>query len=90
MRGSVFLSSTAAVIAAFLVVNQTAHAIMAGDENALPADSPANRLDTLGAASPFNAIGSLSISAGGFSYLGSATAISPQLDSDRRPQFGSQ
>ncbi len=29
----------------------SAHAIMAGDENALPADSPANRLDTLGAAS---------------------------------------
>lgn len=50
---------------------------MAGDENALPADSPANRLDTLGAASPFNAIGSLSISADGFSYIGSATAISP-------------
>jgi hypothetical protein len=53
------------------------HAILAGDENALPADSPANRLDTLGAASPFNAIGSLDISASGFSYIGSATAISP-------------
>jgi len=56
---------------------QNIQAIMAGDENALPADSPANRLDPLGAASQFNAIGSLSISAGGFSYIGSATAISP-------------
>ena len=60
-----------------LVSASRVHAILAGDENALPADSPANRLDTLGAASLFNAIGSLSISAGGFSYIGSATAIAP-------------
>ncbi len=60
-----------------LTIPMRGHAIMAGDENALPADSPANRLDLLGAASPFNAVGSLSISAGGFSYIGSATAISP-------------
>jgi hypothetical protein len=51
--------------------------IMAGDETALPADSPAARLDTLGGGSPFNAVGSLAISSGGFSYIGSATAISP-------------
>jgi len=50
-------------------------AILAGGECASPADSPANRIDIRGAASPFNAIGSLSISAGGVSYLGSATAI---------------
>ena len=51
--------------------------IMAGDETALPADSPAARLDVLGSSSPFNAVGSLAISSGGFSYRGSATAISP-------------
>jgi hypothetical protein len=54
-----------------------AKGIMAGDETALPADSPAARLDTLGSGSPFNAVGSLAISSGGFSYKGSATAISP-------------
>jgi hypothetical protein len=67
----------AAIILITLAAAPRLHAIMAGDENGLPADSPANRLDTLGAASPFNAVGSLSISAGGFSYIGSATAISP-------------
>jgi hypothetical protein len=51
--------------------------IMAGDENSLPADSPAARLDPLGAASPFNVVGALQIISGGFSYKGSATAISP-------------
>jgi len=65
------------VLIFILGITPEVHAIMAGDENALPADSPANRLDTLGSASQFNAIGSLSISAGGFSYIGSATAISP-------------
>ena len=65
----------AVMFAAVSLPIQTANAIMAGDENALPADSPANCLDPLGAASPFNAIGSLTISAGGFSYIGSATAI---------------
>ena len=67
----------AVTLAVFWLPDQTANAIMAGGENALPADSPANRLDTPGAASPVNAIGSLAINAGGFSYLGSATAISP-------------
>lgn len=67
----------AAALLITLLSASRVHAILAGDENALPADSPANRLDALGAASPFNAIGSLSISADGFSYIGSATAISP-------------
>lgn len=55
---------------------QPAHAIMAGGETAFPADSPANRLDLLGVASSFNAVGALAISSGGFSYRGSGTAIS--------------
>jgi hypothetical protein len=55
----------------------SAHGIMAGDETGLPADSPASRLDTLGSSSPFNAVGSLAIISGRFSYIGSATAISP-------------
>ena len=50
---------------------------MAGSETAFPSDSPANRLDLLGAASPFNAIGALDIRSGGFGYYGSGTAISP-------------
>ena len=50
---------------------------MAGDETALPADSPAARIDPLGAASSFNAVGALSIDSGGFDYYGTGTAISP-------------
>jgi len=50
---------------------------MAGDETALPADSPAQRLDRLGAASPFNFVGALQIQSGGFSYRGSGAALSP-------------
>lgn len=69
----------AIVIVGLLLLATTHHAsaIMAGGETAFPADSPAGRLDQLGAASPFNAVGSLAISSGGFSYKGSATAISP-------------
>jgi hypothetical protein len=59
-----------------LWLNQS-HAIMAGSETAFPADSPANRLDLLGAASPFNAVGALDIRSGVFGYYGSGTAISP-------------
>ena len=40
-----------------LAVIPHAQAILAGGETALPADSPANRLDLLGAASQVNAIG---------------------------------
>ena len=65
------------VISAFVLWAQSARAILAGGETAFPADSPAIRLDTLGAASPFNAVGALSINLGGFNYYGSATAISP-------------
>ena len=71
-----FLAAALALIT--LGATQSARGIMAGDETALPADSPAARLDTLGSGSPFNAVGSLAISAGGFSYKGSATL--PQLD----------
>jgi len=54
-----------------------AHAILAGDETALPVDSPSARLDLLGASSPFNAVGALDIHSGGFFYRGSGTALSP-------------
>ena len=54
-----------------------AHAIMAGGETALPPDSPSNRLDPLGATSPFNAVGALAINSGGFNYRGSGVALSP-------------
>jgi NADPH-dependent ferric siderophore reductase len=73
-RGS-FLAAAAVLVA--LGATQSVHGILAGDETALPADSPAARLDTLGAGSPFSAVSSLAISSGGFSYIGSATAISP-------------
>lgn len=72
-RASVF----AIVAALFIAANPHAHAILAGGETGLPADSPANRIDLLGVASPFNAVGALAISSGGFSYRGSGTAISP-------------
>jgi len=67
----------AAVVVGVVGTSQRGLGIMAGDETALPADSPAARLDVLGSASPFNAVGALAISSGGFSYMGSATAISP-------------
>jgi len=69
----------------FLASAPRVFAILAGGETALPPDSPAIRLDLLGASSPFNAVGALAISAGGFSYYGSATAISPNWAlTDRR------
>lgn len=80
MQLRMFVLSAKKIFAGALVILMATlrvHAILAGDENALPTDSPANRLDALGAVSPFNAVGSLSISAGGFNYIGSATAISP-------------
>lgn len=75
MKGKEHFATVVASLALLLSVEQ-ADAIMAGDETALPADSPAARLDLLGSSSPFNAVGALGISAGGFSYKGSATAIS--------------
>jgi hypothetical protein len=73
-RGS-FLA--ALLLSVTLMTTLRVHGIMAGDETALPADSPAACLDLLGRGSSFNAVGSLTISSGGFSYIGSATAISP-------------
>lgn len=67
----------AVVVVGVMGTPQQGLGIIAGDETAFPVDSPAHRLDLLGATSPFNAIGSLAISSGGFSYIGSATAISP-------------
>lgn len=55
----------------------TAHAILAGGEFDLPADSPSNRLDPLGINSPFNFVGALSIFTGSQTYYGSAVGLSP-------------
>lgn len=71
-------TGAAALVGLFLVASPPdACAILAGGETALPTDSPAIRLDTLGPASPFNAVGALAINSGVFTYFGSATAISP-------------
>lgn len=51
-----------------------AHAILAGGEVDLPADSPSSRLDTAGL---FNFVGALEINTGSSRYYGSATALSP-------------
>lgn len=51
--------------------------IMAGGETASPPDFPSNRLDPLGVTSPFNVVGALEISSGGWDYKGSGTALSP-------------
>lgn len=48
---------------------------MAGGETGFPSDTPANRLDPLRAASPFNAVGALDIRSSEFTQVG--TAISP-------------
>jgi hypothetical protein len=48
-------------------------AILAGDETALPADTPSRRLDTAG---EFAFVGSLAIAGGGGNYKGSAVALS--------------
>ena len=54
-------------------------AILAGDEVALPADSPLIRHDPLEAASPFNFVGALAIASGGSSYKGSGAANADML-----------
>ena len=56
-----------------LICIPSAHAILAGGEFNLPVDSPSSRLDTNGL---FSFVGALEISAGGFSYRGSGTALS--------------
>ena len=60
-----------------VILTPTAHAILAGGEFDLPADSPSSRLDTLGSTSPFNFVGALSIFTGSQTYYGSAVALSP-------------
>ncbi|MFA5688437.1 MAG: PEP-CTERM sorting domain-containing protein [Kiritimatiellales bacterium] len=52
----------------------TAHAILAGGEFNLPADSPSSRLDANGL---YSFTGALEIFADGYSYHGSGTALSP-------------
>jgi hypothetical protein len=59
------------------LLTPSAHALMAGGEFDLPADSPSNRLDPLGINSPFNFVGALSIFTGSQTYYGSAVALSP-------------
>jgi hypothetical protein len=59
------------------LLTPTTHAIMAGGEFDLPADSPSNRLDPLGINSPFNFVGALSIFTGSQTYYGTAVALSP-------------
>ena len=56
-----------------VVLAPYAHAIMAGGEFDLPADSPSSRLDTEGL---YRFVGALEIGAGGYSYRGSGTALS--------------
>jgi hypothetical protein len=55
------------------VMAPSAHAILAGGEFSLPADSPSNRLDIEGA---YDFVGALEINAGGYLYRGSAVALS--------------
>ncbi len=68
--------ATAALVLGLASVTPV-HAIMAGAETGLPSDSPSNRLDPLGAGSPFNAVGALAITSSGFNYKGSGVALSP-------------
>lgn len=57
------------------VSGATLKCILAGDETALPSDTPSNRLD---GAAEFPFVGALAISGGSGSYKGSAVAISPE------------
>lgn len=50
--------------------------ILAGAEAVVPVDSPSRRLDSLGTASLFNAVGALEIRSRGLGYKGSAIALS--------------
>ncbi len=54
----------------------SAHAILAGGEFDLPVDRPSQRVDGAGAASAYNFVGALAMEANGYSYRGSASAIS--------------
>lgn len=56
-----------------LLFSPAAHAILAGGEFDLPADSPSSRLDTEGL---YSFTGALEIFSGGYGYRGSGTALS--------------
>jgi hypothetical protein len=57
-----------------LLVAPCAHAILAGGEFDFPIDTPSGRIDSAGV---YDFVGALEISAGGSSYYGSGTALSP-------------
>jgi len=59
-----------------LVKYYSCFAIMAGDENGVPIDSPFLRIDMLGANSLFNCVGGLEITSNDRLFYASATAIS--------------
>lgn len=59
-----------------LLTPRITHAILAGGEFDLPADSPSNRLDTMGMSSPFNFVGGLQVMNGSSTYRGTAAALS--------------
>lgn len=61
------------VAGALLLTASSSHAIMAGGETDLPADTPSVRLDTTG---QFSFVGALSISNGSQTFKGSAVALS--------------
>lgn len=62
------------LLASALCCAPCAHAILAGGEFDFPADSPSSRLDTEGI---YDFVGALEITAGGYGYRGSGTALSP-------------
>lgn len=62
------------LLVGFFQLSFSAHAILAGGEFSLPADTPSSRLDTEGL---YSFTGALEISVGGSSYYGSGTALSP-------------
>jgi hypothetical protein len=68
------ISQNVTVCLLLSVMVPSAHAILAGGEFSLPADSPSSRLDADGA---YSFTGALEISSGGYLYRGSAVALSP-------------
>ncbi len=60
-----------------VMLSSSTHAILAGGEFDLPADSPSGRIDSLNENSPYNFVGALEISTGSGNYFGSASALSP-------------
>ncbi len=62
------------VVCAVLLSVLSAHAILAGGEFDLPSDTPSGRIDS---SRSYDFVGALEILAGGTSYYGSGTALSP-------------